>query len=138
MSVLLILFRMVGGWLLLAVVAGLISGFSNASLLAMINHSLTLPQEKSALAPGIQFALLALLMLATRIVSQTTFMFLGQKVKAHLRGEQAGKPCGAVAPVVQAARPARWCPPRSWLPQSHMQYQPPSQQSMAADSAYWL
>ncbi|KJG72099.1 hypothetical protein UA70_01180 [Raoultella planticola] len=87
MSVLLILFRMVGGWLLLAVVAGLISGFSNASLLAMINHSLTLPQEKSALAPGIQFALLALLMLATRIVSQTTFMFLGQKVKAHLRGE---------------------------------------------------
>lgn len=62
MSVLLILFRMVGGWLLLAVVAGLISGFSNASLLAMINHSLTLPQEKSALAPGIQFALLALLM----------------------------------------------------------------------------
>ncbi|PJF12145.1 cyclic peptide export ABC transporter, partial [Raoultella ornithinolytica] len=55
MSVLLILFRMVGGWLLLAVVAGLISGFSNASLLAMINHSLTLPQEKSALAPGIQF-----------------------------------------------------------------------------------
>ncbi len=26
-------------------------------------------------------------MLATRIVSQTTFMFLGQKVKAHLRGE---------------------------------------------------
>ena len=43
MSLLLMLFRMVGGWLLLAVVAGLISGLSNASLLAMINHSLNLP-----------------------------------------------------------------------------------------------
>ncbi|MFK3706246.1 cyclic peptide export ABC transporter [Klebsiella sp. NPDC088457] len=87
MSVLLMLFRMVGGWLLLAVVAGLISGFSNASLLAMINHSLTLPQAQSGLGPGVQFALLALLMLATRVISQTTFMYLGQKVKARLRGE---------------------------------------------------
>ena len=87
MSVLLMLLRMVGGWLLLAVIAGLISGFSNASLLAMINHSLTLPQAASGLAPGIKFALLAALMLATRVISQTTFMFLGQKVKARLRGE---------------------------------------------------
>ncbi|TCQ72835.1 putative ATP-binding cassette transporter [Raoultella ornithinolytica] len=87
MSVLLVLFRMVGGWLLLAVVAGLISGFSNASLLAMINHSLTLPQTERWLGPGVQFALLALLMLATRVISQTTFMYLGQKVKARLRGE---------------------------------------------------
>ena len=46
---------------LLAVVAGLISGFSNASLLAMINHSLTLPQTERWLGPGVQFALLALL-----------------------------------------------------------------------------
>lgn len=79
MSVLLILFRMVGGWLLLAVVAGLISGFSNASLLAMINYSLTLPQEKSALAPGIQFALLALLMLAPGLSRRPRLCFSGRK-----------------------------------------------------------
>lgn len=87
MSLLLMLFRMVGGWLLLAVVAGLISGLSNASLLAMINHSLNLPPVHGWLAPGIQFALLACLMLATRVISQTTFMYLGQKVKARLRSE---------------------------------------------------
>lgn len=36
---------------------------------------------------GGDFASLTLLMLATRVVSQTTFMALGQKVKARLRSE---------------------------------------------------
>jgi ABC-type multidrug transport system fused ATPase/permease subunit len=87
MSVFLTLFRLVGGWLLLAVVTGLISGFSNASLLAMINHSLSLSGTQAWLNAGLHFALLALLMLTTRIISQTTFMSLGQKVKARLRNE---------------------------------------------------
>ena len=95
MSVLLILFRMVGGWLLLAVIAGLISGLSNASLLALINHSLTPLTAMNG--PGLSFALLALLMLATRVVSQTTFMYLGQKVKARLRNE-----------LTQRVSDARW------------------------------
>lgn len=87
MSVFLMLFRLVGGWLLLAVVTGLISGFSNASLLAMINRSLSLSGAQAWLNAGLHFSLLALLMLATRIISQTTFMSLGQKVKARLRNE---------------------------------------------------
>ncbi len=87
MSLFLTLFRLVGGWLVLAAVAGLISGLSNASLLAMINHSLTLTSSPQWLEAGIKFALLALLMLTTRVLSQTTFMFLGQKVKARLRSE---------------------------------------------------
>ncbi|ELQ9307640.1 cyclic peptide export ABC transporter [Serratia marcescens] len=87
MSVLMMLFRMVRGWLLLAVVAGVVSGLCNASLLAMINHGLTQSNEASWLSPGGDFALLTLLMLAARVVSQTTFMALGQKVKARLRSE---------------------------------------------------
>lgn len=79
MSVLMMLFRMVRGWLLLAVVAGVVSGLCNASLLAMINHGLTQSNEASWLSAGGDFALLTLLMLATRVVSQTTFMALGQR-----------------------------------------------------------
>lgn len=79
MSVLMMLFRMVRGWLLLAVVAGVASGLCNASLLAMINHGLAQSNETSWLSPGGDFALLTLLMLATRVVSQTTFMALGQR-----------------------------------------------------------
>lgn len=51
MSVLMMLFRMVRGWLLLAVVAGVVSGLCNASLLAMINHGLTQSNEASWLSP---------------------------------------------------------------------------------------
>ncbi|HFF8942586.1 TPA: cyclic peptide export ABC transporter [Serratia marcescens] len=87
MSVLMMLFRMVHGGLALAVIAGLVSGLCNASLLAMINHGLTQPDEAPWLSPGGDFALLTFLMLATRVVSQTTFMALGQKVKARLRSE---------------------------------------------------
>ena len=79
MSLLLMLFRMVGGWLLLAVVAGLISGLSNASLLAMINHSLNLPPAHGWLAPGIQFALLACLMLQPALSRKPPLCTLGRR-----------------------------------------------------------
>jgi len=85
MSVLIMVFRMVRGWLILATIAGLISGFCNATLLAMINHSLNQPLPVGWFSPGVDFALLTLLMLASRVISQTTFMSLGQKVKARLR-----------------------------------------------------
>lgn len=87
MPVIFTLFRLVGGWLLLAVIAGVISGLSNASLLAMINRSLTLTRADEWVSLGIKFALVVLLMLSTRVISQTTFMYLGQRVKARLRSE---------------------------------------------------
>lgn len=87
MSIFFMLTRLIGGWLLLAVIAGLVSGFSNASLLALINHSLALTQRQEWLGTGLKFTLLALLMLVSRVISETTFVFLGQKVKAHLRSD---------------------------------------------------
>ncbi|WP_336708922.1 MULTISPECIES: cyclic peptide export ABC transporter [unclassified Cedecea] len=84
MSLLMMLFRLVGGWLVLAAFASVVSGLSNASLLAVINHSLTLPPGGLA-DVALQFVLLAALMLGTRVLAETLFMWLGQKVKATLR-----------------------------------------------------
>lgn len=56
MPVLLMVFRMVCGWLILATIAGLISGFCNATLLAMINHNLNHPASTVWLSPGIALA----------------------------------------------------------------------------------
>jgi len=84
MSLFIMLLRLVGGWLILATAASLVSGFSNASLLAVINHSLLSDQNELTRA-AVQFTLLAILMLSTRVLAETLFMWLGQKVKAILR-----------------------------------------------------
>jgi len=87
MSVLIELGRRFGGWLLLAVCASVVSGLSNASLLAVINHSLSIANSSELVQFAWKFVLLALLMLVTRVVAETTFMALGQGVKARLRQE---------------------------------------------------
>ncbi|OON36988.1 cyclic peptide transporter [Izhakiella australiensis] len=87
MKLLFTLAKGIYGWLLLAVCAGLISGLSNASLLALINSSIHLPDDADLLRPGGQFLLLMLAMLSGRLISQTTFMYLGQRLKATLRSQ---------------------------------------------------
>ncbi|QKJ85040.1 putative ATP-binding cassette transporter [Paramixta manurensis] len=100
MQMLLYLARHVGWWLLLALVASLISGFSNASLLALINQSL---HATSSQLPklGWHFLLLALLMLSTRMIAETLFMTLGQRAKATLRNEVVERISEASYPALE-------------------------------------
>jgi len=78
-------------WLLpLALLASLASGFANAALVALINQALQASGAQLAQL-GARFALLAALVLATRVGSQTLFMYLGQRVKARLRMQTIGR-----------------------------------------------
>ncbi|WP_413726215.1 cyclic peptide export ABC transporter [Sodalis sp. RH16] len=86
MRTLLQLARDAGGLLLLALIASVVSGFSNASLIALINKTLTVEAAGLALL-GRTFIALTLLMLITRVLSETVFMYLGQRAKARLRNE---------------------------------------------------
>ncbi|XBS69715.1 cyclic peptide export ABC transporter [Acerihabitans sp. KWT182] len=86
MRTLMQLARDAGGLLLLALAASVASGFCNASLIALINKTLTV--EANALAAlGRTFIVLTLIMLITRVLSETVFMSLGQRAKARLRNE---------------------------------------------------
>ncbi|POR46310.1 putative ATP-binding cassette transporter [Paraburkholderia eburnea] len=72
-------------WLLpIALLISLSSGLANAALVALINQALRASAEE-LLALGLRFAWLALFVLATRVGSQTLFMYLGQRAKARLR-----------------------------------------------------
>lgn len=70
--------------LVVAFVASLISGFGNAGLVALINEALDAPRDTLG-ALGLRFLLLGVVVLATRTLSQTLFMTLGQRAKASLR-----------------------------------------------------
>ncbi|MFT4067708.1 cyclic peptide export ABC transporter [Paraburkholderia sp.] len=72
-------------WLLpIAILTSLVSGFGNAALVALINQALGAPAARLA-DLGMRFVLLGLLVLVTRVSSQTLFMYLGQRTKATLR-----------------------------------------------------
>ncbi|ACA90482.1 MULTISPECIES: cyclic peptide export ABC transporter [Burkholderia cepacia complex] len=78
-------------WLLpVALLASLASGFANAALVALINQALQ-ASGAQLMHLGARFVLLAALVLVTRIGSQALFMYLGQRVKAHLRMQTIGR-----------------------------------------------
>jgi len=70
--------------LVLALAASLAGGLGNAVLLALINQALSAPAQGLARL-GWQFLLAGAAVLIMRTLSQTLFMWLGQKVKATLR-----------------------------------------------------
>lgn len=84
MSLLLKLARHSRWTLCVALVTSLISGFGNAGLVALINQALSASAAQLAQL-GWQFFALGVVVLATRTVSQTLFMGLGQRAKASLR-----------------------------------------------------
>lgn len=86
MKMLMYLVRNARGLLFVAMAASLLSGFANASLIALINHSLSAPTSQ-LFQLGLAFAGLAAAMLLTRVLSQTLFMYLGQRAKAQLRSK---------------------------------------------------
>lgn len=82
-------------WLLpVALLISLVSGFANAALVALINQALRASGAR-LLELGVRFALLGLLVLVTRVASQTLFMYLGQRAKARLRMQTIGRIAGA-------------------------------------------
>ena len=84
MSLLLSLARRSRGILFIALITSLISGFGSAGLVALINQALGASQGRLT-ELGWQFLLLGITVLLTRTLSQTLFMYLGQKAKATLR-----------------------------------------------------
>ncbi|MFM0736316.1 cyclic peptide export ABC transporter [Paraburkholderia xenovorans] len=84
MSLLLSLTRGYRGILFIALATGLVSGFGNAGLVALINQALGASTHTLAVL-GEQFLLLGIVVLVTRTLSQTLFMYLGQRAKATLR-----------------------------------------------------
>ncbi|WP_133650994.1 cyclic peptide export ABC transporter [Paraburkholderia flava] len=84
MHLLLQLARKSRGILFIALVTSLISGFGNAGLVALINQALSASRERLGVL-GLEFLALGVVVLLTRTLSQTLFMYLGQKAKATLR-----------------------------------------------------
>jgi putative pyoverdin transport system ATP-binding/permease protein len=84
MSLLLKLARNSRWTLFVALATSLVSGFGNAGLVALINQALAASTAQLAHL-GWQFVVLGVVVLATRTLSQTLFMDLGQRAKANLR-----------------------------------------------------
>ncbi|MDO6409008.1 cyclic peptide export ABC transporter [Pantoea phytobeneficialis] len=84
MAIYLMLLRTTGALFFLALGCSVVGGLSNAGLLALINQGLN-ASDAQRLQLAWQFALLALLMLGTRTLSQSLFMAMGQRSKAQLR-----------------------------------------------------
>ena len=84
MSIYLMLLRTTGALFFVALACSVIGGLSNAALLALINQGLS-ASDAQRWQLAWQFALLALLMLGTRTLSQSLFMSMGQRSKAELR-----------------------------------------------------
>lgn len=84
MSLLLKLARNSRWTLFVALITSLVSGFGNAGLVALINQALSASTAQLARL-GWQFVALGVIVLATRTLSQTLFMSLGQRAKASLR-----------------------------------------------------
>ncbi|RAS35355.1 cyclic peptide export ABC transporter [Paraburkholderia bryophila] len=70
--------------LLLAIGMSLVSGFGNASMVALINQALVASRER-LVELGLRFLVIGVVVLFTRTASQTLFMSLGQNAKASLR-----------------------------------------------------
>jgi putative ATP-binding cassette transporter len=83
-TIILFLFNSARWLVLIALVASVVSGFGSAMLVALINRALGAPSSQ-LVALGVQFAGVGLVVLVTRLVSQTLFMYLGQRAKATLR-----------------------------------------------------
>jgi putative ATP-binding cassette transporter len=84
MSLLLNLARHSRWVLLIALLTSLTSGFGSAGLVALINQALSASNAQLA-ELGWRFLALAIVVLITRTLSQTLFMYLGQRAKAMLR-----------------------------------------------------
>ncbi|WP_042339522.1 cyclic peptide export ABC transporter [Paraburkholderia ferrariae] len=84
MSLLLKLARNSRWTLFVALITSLVSGLGNAGLVALINQALSASVVQLARL-GWQFVALGMIVLATRTLSQTLFMDLGQRAKASLR-----------------------------------------------------
>ncbi len=84
MSLLLNLARQSRWTLLVALLTSLVSGFGNAGLVALINQALGASGARLA-ELGWRFLVLGVVVLVTRTLSQTLFMYLGQHAKATLR-----------------------------------------------------
>jgi putative ATP-binding cassette transporter len=82
-------------WLLpVALFTSLVSGFGNAALVALINQALGASSARLAELGG-RFVALGVVVLATRVLSQTLFMYLGQHTKATLRMRTIRRIAGA-------------------------------------------
>ncbi len=84
MSLLLYLIRSSRLVLPVALATSLVSGFGNAGLVALINQALG-ASNAHLVELGWRFLLLGIVVLVTRTLSQTLFMYLGQRAKAMLR-----------------------------------------------------
>ncbi|WP_109475948.1 cyclic peptide export ABC transporter [Paraburkholderia sp. C35] len=84
MTLILFLFRSARWLVLIALATSVVSGLGNAALVALINRALAAPASQLSML-GMQFAGVGLIVLVTRLVSQTLFMYLGQRAKATLR-----------------------------------------------------
>jgi putative ATP-binding cassette transporter len=84
MSLLLNLARQSRWLLLLALMTSLVSGFGSAGLVALINQALGASNVRLG-ELGLRFLALSVIVLLTRTLSQTLFMYLGQRAKAMLR-----------------------------------------------------
>ncbi|MGY2199347.1 cyclic peptide export ABC transporter [Pseudomonas gingeri] len=71
-------------WLVLAAVASLLSGFGSAAMVALINQALSVEGDELG-ALGLRFMLLGIGVLLLRLLSQTLFLYLGQRAKASVR-----------------------------------------------------
>ncbi|WGS52779.1 cyclic peptide export ABC transporter [Paraburkholderia sp. D15] len=84
MPLILFLLRSARWLVLVALSASLVSGLANAALVALINKALgAAPSQLATL--GLQFAGVGAVVLIARLLSQTLFMYLGQRAKATLR-----------------------------------------------------
>ncbi|WP_322012624.1 cyclic peptide export ABC transporter [Paraburkholderia sp. J12] len=84
MSIFLYLVRHSRWMLLTALVTSIVSGLGNAGLIALINEALGASRDR-LIELGWRFLLVGAWVLVTRTLSQTLFMYLGQRAKATLR-----------------------------------------------------
>ncbi|WP_322053069.1 cyclic peptide export ABC transporter [Paraburkholderia bannensis] len=84
MSTFLYLVRQSRWMLITALATSIVSGLGNAALIALINEALGASSDR-LIELGWRFLLVGALVLITRTLSQTQFMYLGQRTKATLR-----------------------------------------------------
>ena len=106
MSILLRLVRHARAMLVVAMLCGVVGGFGNAGLLALINQALA--ADVDALPHlGVMFLMLGIIVVVTRTLAQTLFMRLGQQVKATLRMSTIHRIGAASFPALERQGPAK-------------------------------
>ncbi|KAF1030635.1 MAG: ABC transporter ATP-binding/permease protein YojI [Pseudomonas sp.] len=83
-ALLLALLQGTRGLLLLAALASLVGGFGATAMVALMNQALSATGDELTTL-GVQFALVVAGVLLLRLLSQTLFMYLGQRAKATVR-----------------------------------------------------